>query len=276
MSIFVNEWAFNIFQVNRENYKIHFIWFRILFFLLLMMSLNRVVLFVSFDSELPDLSLSHVSAFWMGLRFDALILGFSYFVVLILGVLRFFFPEEITRHGMIYLTKKYYLLVWILISVIYYFNTWFVLTHQRHMRLPDWQRAVELKTYMVAQNFSKEVFLMITGALVVSFYFGAYKILKTDEFYDVDIEKKVEFPEIVSKNETLRELYTMKQNLPDVTPYWLQFYFYLLIPLIIAALFARGTVTNHHLGLQHSVISSHTLMNELVLNPVWTFDKAQQ
>lgn len=274
MSIFVNEWAQDVFRVNRENFKIYFIWFRILFVMLIMMSINRAVLFISLERSLPPFGMEQFHAYWMGMRFDALILGFSFLGVWLFGLIRFLFPNEITKHAMIYLTKKYYLLVWILISLVYYFNTWFVLSHKRHMRMVDWRQAVELKTYMVAQNFPRETFLMITAALIIAFYLAAEQILTHEDFYEISIEKKPGQPGIVSKNETLRELYEIKKNLPEVTPYWLQFWFYLLVPVIIAAFFARGTVTNHHLEFQHSQISNNSLLNELVLNPVWTFDKS--
>ncbi len=274
MSIFVNEWAQDIFRVNRENYKIYFIWFRILFLMLLLMSLNRVVVFLSLAKSLPPFGIEQIYAYWMGMRFDALILGFTFLGIWLFGLIRFLFPNEITRHATIYLTKKYYLLVWILMSLVYYFNTWFVLAHKRHMRFADWQNVVELKTYMVFQNFPRETFFMVTGALILTFYLGARQILTQNDFFDIGIEKKESAPSFVSKSETLRELYAFRQNFSTVTPYGFQFLFYLLIPLLIGAFFARGTLTNHHLEIKHSQISNNSLMNELVLNPLWTFDKS--
>ena len=273
MSIFVNDWAQDIFRVNRENYKIHFIWFKILLILLAMMSLSRVVLLISLKGHLPEFGLDYLRVCWMGLRFDALILGFAFLGTWAFGMLRFLFPNEITRHMVIHLTKQYYFLIWTLISLLGYFNIWFVLVHKRHMRLIDWQQAVELKTYLVAQNFPRETFLLITCASVLGFYLGAKHILSCADFFELSIEKKETRPRYVSKSETLRELYEIKKNLPEVTPYWLQFWFYLLVPLFIGAFCARGTVTKNHLEWQHSQISNSSLLNELVLNPVWTFDK---
>ena len=47
----------------------------------------------------------------------------------------------------------------------------------------------------------------------------------------------------------------------------------LLIPILVTALFARGTVTPHHLRREDSIITSYAPLNELVLNPAWVFDK---
>lgn len=273
MSIFINSWAQSIFTVNRENYKIHFIWFRVLCVLAMMMGLNRFVVFISLSSELPPLGMEALQIFWMGFRFDLLILGFTYLVVIAFGVLRFLFPEEIHLHAVVYLTRKYYFVVWTVISLIYYFNSWFVLSHKKHMRLEDWRHAVELKTYLVAQQFPLLVFTMISIALVVSFYVGLYVILTCDDFFDVVIEDQMHKPKVVSKNETIRAFNQFKEELSDQTPYWVQFFFFFFVPLLIAALAARGTVTANHLEYTHAQISKHSLVNELVLNPVWTFDK---
>ncbi len=46
-----------------------------------------------------------------------------------------------------------------------------------------------------------------------------------------------------------------------------------LLPFVLVALAARGTVEPHHLGLEHSRVSSNTSINEMALNAVWCFDK---
>lgn len=276
MSIFVNDWAQQAYQINRENYKIHFIWFRIFIYLLVMMTVNRFVVMVSLLDQLPPANYSYLNVFWMGLRFDALILGFTYFLVLGLSYLRFFLSEEISLHAMIYLTRKYYFFIWTMISLAYYFNVWFVLSNHKHMRLEDWKKAAELKTYIVFQNFPLAVFGVVSIVLLVSFYLGFYQILHSDELFDVGLDVESKKEKFVSSVETLQQAHDFKESLPDRVPYWGQFLFFLLAPLLLVALVARGTLTPHHLGYEHSLISEHSLLNELVLNPVWTFDKTSE
>ena len=47
----------------------------------------------------------------------------------------------------------------------------------------------------------------------------------------------------------------------------------ILLPLILIVLAARGTVTPHHLALEHSEVSNSKELNEMALNAVWCFDK---
>ena len=47
----------------------------------------------------------------------------------------------------------------------------------------------------------------------------------------------------------------------------------LLVPLLLVALMARGTLEEHHLRYEHSLISNDTRLNEMALNPMWTLDK---
>lgn len=44
-------------------------------------------------------------------------------------------------------------------------------------------------------------------------------------------------------------------------------------PVLVVALMARGTIGAHHLEKAHSEISDNLHLNQLVLNPVWAFDK---
>ncbi|MNT91983.1 hypothetical protein D3C72_2331740 [compost metagenome] len=47
----------------------------------------------------------------------------------------------------------------------------------------------------------------------------------------------------------------------------------LIFPFVLIVLAARGTVEAHHLGMEHSVVSSVSSINEMALNPLWCFDK---
>jgi hypothetical protein len=47
----------------------------------------------------------------------------------------------------------------------------------------------------------------------------------------------------------------------------------IVAPVFLVALAARGTLTAHHLGMEHSEVSHVQALNELALSPVWAFDK---
>ncbi|MGZ3774805.1 MAG: hypothetical protein ACXVCY_13345 [Pseudobdellovibrionaceae bacterium] len=47
----------------------------------------------------------------------------------------------------------------------------------------------------------------------------------------------------------------------------------IVLPLLLIALAARGTVEPHHLALEHSEVSNNKAINEMALNAVWCFDK---
>lgn len=46
-----------------------------------------------------------------------------------------------------------------------------------------------------------------------------------------------------------------------------------LLSLVLVALAARGTVTAHHLGWGHAKVSSRRVVQELAINPLWSWDK---
>lgn len=46
-----------------------------------------------------------------------------------------------------------------------------------------------------------------------------------------------------------------------------------ILPLFLVALAARGTISAHHLNIEHSEISPIHGLNQLALSPAWAFDK---
>ena len=46
-----------------------------------------------------------------------------------------------------------------------------------------------------------------------------------------------------------------------------------IAPIFITALAARGTVSAHHLGMEHAEVSQVQSLNQLALSPLWAFDK---
>ncbi len=46
-----------------------------------------------------------------------------------------------------------------------------------------------------------------------------------------------------------------------------------IAPVFIVALAARGTISAHHLGMEHAEVSQVQSLNQLALSPLWAFDK---
>ena len=70
----------------------------------------------------------------------------------------------------------------------------------------------------------------------------------------------------------LRRMIALKEL--ALPPKWKgQIAFKILFSLFAVALAARGTVTAHHLNIEHSVVSSSKEINQIPLNPIWNSDK---
>jgi hypothetical protein len=46
-----------------------------------------------------------------------------------------------------------------------------------------------------------------------------------------------------------------------------------ILPIFLVLLAARGTVAPHHLAMEHAEVSQNQWLNQLVLSPLWAFDK---
>lgn len=216
--------------------------------LLLFMSLFRMNLyFLSVFHATPNAVFVEVfQSFIVGVRFDLLILGFLFVPIYFLVLGQAF--SEAWPTAWFWFYKIYFALAWVMICALTFVDFFFFAQFGQRMRFNDYQA---LNVDVVIEQINRLpqsqglVFCVITGLLLLlglmlvkSIQFGNWK----DEFS----------PHPGTKFEITWRL---------------------VLPLILIALAARGTVEAHHLALEHSEVSTIKSINEMALNAVWCFDK---
>lgn len=203
--------------------------------------------FISIFHATPDaVAVEIFQAFLAGLRFDLLVFAFVlipiYLLLLIQAV------AEKWPSALFIMYKSYFFFIWLIICSLNFVDFFFFTKFGRHMRLADYQtwnvdqllaQAHVLQPNQVWIYSAITVLLLALGLMLIkALKFGLWK----DE-YSPDTGSTFEI--------TWR----------------------IVLPLILLALAARGTVEAHHLELAHSEVSNNTVINEMALNAVWCFDK---
>lgn len=187
-----------------------------------------------------------LSSFFAGFRFDLLIVGFLFIPVYFAVIIQAFserWPRWMFRNY-----KFYFIGTWFLICGLTYIDFFYFAHHGQRMRFNDymaWTPESFIEQFNAVAPNQAWIFTSIT-VLLFSLGFMLTKALNFGQWKD-------EFsPRYGSK---LEEIWRI------------------LLPLILIALAARGTVEPHHLALEHSEVSNNKVINEMALNAVWCFDK---
>lgn len=226
------------------------------FFRLSMLALITIVFMTLFRLNLYFLSVFHATpdavfvevaqAFLAGFRFDLLIFGFFMIPVYFLLMIQAFSEKWPRTISIGY--KIYFGIIWSVICVLTYIDFFHFSRYGARMRLADyvsWTFPKLIEEMELLQRHQVLIFSVIT-VMLLSLGYMLTKSLRFGEWKD-------EFsPQAGSKIEIVWRV---------------------VFPLLIVFLAARGTVDAHHLGLEHSEVSSMKPINEMALNPVWCFDK---
>jgi hypothetical protein len=216
--------------------------------MIVFMSLFRMNLyFLSVFHATPDVSFDEVvQAFLMGARFDILVFGFIFIPLYIALIIQAIMQKWPT--GMFILYKTYFTAIWFLICSSTFMDFMFFVKHGSRMRFSDYSSMdfdALFEQFKLLPNNQIWVFSIITimlltlGLMLIrGIKFGNWK----DEY--------------------------SPQGGSAFEAGWR-----LIAPLFVVILAARGTVEPHHLSLEHSQISNAKAINEMVLNPIWCFDK---
>ncbi|MNK83360.1 hypothetical protein D3C87_1031720 [compost metagenome] len=216
--------------------------------MLVFMSLFRLNLyFLSVFHAAPDADFTEVMhSFLAGLRFDTLIMGFALIPVVLFTTIQAFMESWPKRMFTFY---RFYLgFAWTVICLMTFIDFYHFTNVGKRMRFADYLTWNFDTLLGQAQNIlpnQSVIFAVITLLLlalglmlVVALRFGEWK----DEFSP------------------------RKGNKFEI-------FIRLIFPFVLIVLAARGTVEAHHLGMEHSVVSSVSSINEMALNPLWCFDK---
>ncbi len=236
----------NSVSINRfANFQQSLNLFQALFFptlwICVWMSLLRVLFFYFILAEQFDFSINLIEAFFVGIRFDILVLGFFWIPVFVLTLLWSLFQEA----EKIFVPLKIYwvLLVLLILDLSWVDLFWFAsrgdrLNHELFQVNP-W---VALSTGWLI--LGAKVSWLVTIVMTVSGLMLTVLIFK-------------------AKMQTVA--------LPSHSK--LQITGKLFLVFLMIALAARGTWTPHHLNIEHAQVSDNSLINKIPLNPVWNLDK---
>jgi hypothetical protein len=207
---------------------------------LILMSVNRFIFYFLaapvFEIVGKDVILR---AFWVGLRFDLLVLGFVWIPIVTVGAILCFADLKFSiLRGMV---RVYLSIVWFLILANYIVSLTYFLTEGRHFR---W-------TADTIQMWPRMDFITVILLILIFVMMAVVTIrsLWEDTYY---------FPNL-----------TERFKMPELTEVALRVF----VPMLLVAFAARGTVTAHHLERADSQISPWEIVNELALNPIWCFNK---
>ena len=226
------------------------------FFKLALLGITMVFFMTLFRANLFFLSVVHAvqnlewievwHSFLAGARFDLLVVGFIMAPVTLLVLLQAFFEKWPSWMFMLY--RIYLAGFWIAICATTYMDFFFFARAGKRMRFNEymnWNMDTLRAQMSTMQNNTELIFSIITVLLLIlglSLVFG----LKFGQWKDEYSPRKGGFFEVVLR---------------------------VLLPIILVALAARGTVEAHHLALEHSEVSNNTAINEMALNAPWCFDK---
>lgn len=216
--------------------------------LILFMSLFRLNLyFLSVFHATPDAVFVEVAqSFLTGFRFDLLVFGFLFIPLYFLILFQTFLEKW--PQWMFFLYKSYFVVAWFLICSLSFVDYFHFARHGSRMRFEDylnWNPDVLAAQAQSLQPNQVWIFLVIS---VLLFVLG-FMLTKSLNFGDWKDEYS---PLGGGKVEILWRV---------------------VVPVLLIALAARGTIEPHHLAFEHSQVSSFSPINEMSLNAVWCFDK---
>lgn len=206
------------------------------------LSFFRLVLFTFVLNQNKFPLAETLLAFWMGFRFDLLVLGFLWipFVFIVwLTPLRWS-PKKLL---------PYFKFYW-LVQIFLMFNlSWMDIfwTGQFHSRLND---SFKFPESMADLSLAWEKMGYFDSILSTALM-GVATVFLLHYLVNLELKKTFETP---SHQKTLVRV---------------------LLSLLFVAFAARGTLTPHHLELAHAQISNDPLLNQLPLNAMWNMDKAE-
>lgn len=174
-----------------------------------------------------------LKAFGMGFRFDLLLLGFVMIPVVIFLTAISWFCLWSKRVRQV--LKVYFIATWIGIVTLEFFDLRFFATAGRHLTIFD-------------QGFSPFAVGGVFDVLILVFI----GVAGVGSFLVLDWPNTVKIGRVEPVS---RRIVTT------------------LVPIILVALAARGTVTAHHLEKEHSEVSEHPVVNHLVVNSPWAYSK---
>ncbi len=207
-------------------------------FLILMTLLRYIFFFLSRQKFEFVYGSTTFQAFFVGIRFDLLVLGFLFIPVvtvwpaLILKELKDRLVEKILR--------TYLVTIWFSIIATSYFSLATFLQRDRHFR---W-----------AQDTIQSLPLDITSQVLVTLIFIFAFLVGLKSIYKIARKPRFEIG-------------------PKRAGVLVQLVVSLLLPILVVALAARGTLRAHHLEKADSEISPWENVNELTLNAIWAIDK---
>jgi hypothetical protein len=219
------------------------------------MSLQRLVLFlVVVRHWVFGISGSVLfESFLTGLRFDLCVLGFMNIPVLFLTWWICNDQMVHTQNPVLKALRKWSLwiylgLITLIIHILAMLDLMYFATSGHRWTYYDWQEKGFDFFVTVATRWGS----LFTGGIIAFFLllwvFRSLFILFRVQIHTVDVPKEHQQFGI----ELLRGV---------------------LIPVFLVGLAARGTVTPHHLALEHAEVSQIQGLNQLALSPVWAFDK---
>ncbi|MBX3034529.1 MAG: hypothetical protein KF865_11450 [Bdellovibrionaceae bacterium] len=185
-----------------------------------------------------------LKAFAVGLRFDSLVLGFAMIPVVLIVLLAAWLRRGLVIAGR--LSCWFLILFWLFFCGLSMFDLFFFSFSGRHLTVYDFSGGDGRFATTVGQRLGWETLLLTIGIFLCLAVLGLRGFIKADA------------PE---------------REMPGPAWSWGRRLGFSFGTLLLVALAARGTVTPHHLEKSHSEVSSFSVVNQLVLNPLWAFDK---
>ncbi|AHI04717.1 hypothetical protein BDW_01035 [Bdellovibrio bacteriovorus W] len=222
----------------------------------LQLFISLVVLLSLIRANLYFLSVYHATsnvdffdileAFFVGLRFDILVMGFVFILPTVLLTVQAVTVQWSTLTNTLH--KLYFFVIWVLMSLMIYVDFFHFAKFGRHMRWREYESLDFSQYYSWIESSLPSQFWIFT--LMVAFFLGiglaAIRSLDFGHWKDEFSPRKPWFME-----KTVRILW----------------------PLLFVALCARGSLGQHHLRLEDSQVSKNEAINEMALNAIWCFDK---
>lgn len=215
---------------------------------LLFMSLNRLLIFRTAPTFVEGARWGDLAEiFWMGFRFDLLVLGFFLLPVVPLS---WFCRRAGVR--LVHLLFLYLALSWTVIVIMALVGHGFFYAEGRHLSWWDLQSLLDGGSSASGHG---TFYLSMWGLLSIVIY---------------TLQLLIGLREL---ERARRRVISLRKMSPMMGEGFFEAALRAWGPLLLVGLAARGTVTPHHLEKSHSLITSSASLNQLVLNPVWAFDK---
>lgn len=232
----------------RHSSKIYIQFLQLFISLVVLLSLIRANLyFLSVYHATSNVDFFDIlEAFFVGLRFDILVMGFIFIlptVLLIIQALTIGWSSWINGFH-----KLYFLLIWVLMSGMIYLDFFHFVKYGRHMRWQEYESLDFSQYYNWIESSLPSQFWIFT-LMVVFFLAIGLAAIRSFDFGHWKDEFSPRKPWLLER--TARTLW----------------------PLLFVALCARGSLGQHHLRLEDSKVSKNEAINEMALNAIWCFDK---